>query len=128
MPTQRDTPQQYDIVAIHAHGNESNITTPNQKNRVYLILFLKNSRTYTLIYSNSKSVVACRWRCVGRGKGKAQWGIKNFWGDGYVHYLNYSDSFTGIHLCQKFNQLYILKMYSYYVIYTSIKLETTIKT
>ena len=52
---------------------------------------------------------------------KLQWDIKHFWGDGYVHYGNYGDGFTGIHM-SKLIQLCIFKTYSLlFLIYTSIK-------
>lgn len=52
--------------------------------------------------TESKTVVALGWRLWGRGrKGENTKTFEETFGaEGYVHYLDYSDGFTGAYVCQ----------------------------
>lgn len=51
------------------------------------------------------------WRRVGRWYHKGAGG--NIWGNGYVHFLYYSDGFIGVRLCQNFSNCTVLSSVAY---------------
>lgn len=46
---------------------------------------------------------------------------ETFWGDEYVHYLEFGDGFKGVYTCQNLPN-HILEICAFYVNYTSIKM------